>query len=58
MGKKVKFGRIRILISPQSAVTDANGQAVFTITAHETGKSIIPAGQADQKTHTMVKIIN
>ncbi|MEP9410760.1 MAG: hypothetical protein HRF42_05045 [Candidatus Brocadia sp.] len=47
MGKKVKFGRICILISPQGAVTDANGQTVFTNTAYETGKSIIPAGQAD-----------
>lgn len=55
---KVKFGKTRILVSPQSAVTDANGQAIFTIIAQGAGRSIIQFNAGRLKTYATVKIIN
>lgn len=55
---KIKSGKKRISISPQSADTDDNGQAIFTITAtKETGNAKVKFKAAsDLKTTVTVKV--
>ena len=49
-------GNKRISISPESAETDENGQAVFTITAKKTGNARVTFRAGDVKESIIVKV--
>lgn len=51
-------GRKRVSVSPQSATTDANGEAIFTITAkNKTGNAKVQFRYDDFKTAVKVKVV-
>ena len=55
---KVETGRKRVSVSPQSATTNANGEATFTISAKKkTGKAKVKFRYENLKTTVKVKVV-
>jgi len=53
---KIKSGKKKISVTPNSATTDVNGQAAFTITGVKKGKAIVEFKSVDLKVKVKVKI--
>lgn len=54
---KIKSGKKRVSVSPLSAYTDTNGQAVFTVTAkNKTGNSKVTFKVNSLKESVIVKV--
>lgn len=54
---KVRPGRKRVSVSPQSATTDANGEAKFTITAKKNGKAKVKFKYENLKATVKVRVV-